>query len=143
MNAPNTAIAIYAARRARLLHAMGEGVAVVPTSPERIRNRDSHYPYRHDSYFYYLTGFTEPEAALVLVGGTTPRALLFCRERNVEREIWDGHRHGPEGARASASTRHTRSPRSTSSSPPCWRTSRHCSRRSAATRNGTRAPCAG
>jgi Xaa-Pro aminopeptidase len=99
MNAPNTAIAIYAARRARLLHAMGEGVAVVPTSPERIRNRDSHYPYRHDSYFYYLTGFTEPEAALVLVGGTTPRALLFCRERNVEREIWDGHRHGPEGAR--------------------------------------------
>jgi len=99
MNAPTTEIAIYAARRARLLHAMGEGVAVVPTSPERIRNRDSHYPYRHDSYFYYLTGFTEPEAALVLVGGATPRAILFCRERNVEREIWDGDRHGPERAR--------------------------------------------
>jgi Xaa-Pro aminopeptidase len=99
MNASTLDTAIYAARRARLLHAMGEGVAVVPTAPERIRNRDSHYPYRHDSYFYYLTGFTEPEAALVLVGGAAPRAILFCRERNVEREIWDGDRHGPEQAR--------------------------------------------
>ena len=99
MNASPLDIAIYAARRARLLHAMGDGVAVIPTAPERIRNRDSHYPYRHDSYFYYLTGFTEPEAALVLVGGAAPRAILFCRERNVEREIWDGDRHGPERAR--------------------------------------------
>jgi Xaa-Pro aminopeptidase len=99
MNATTLDIATYAARRARLLHAMGDGVAVIPTAPERIRNRDSHYPYRHDSYFYYLTGFTEPEAALVLVGGAAPRAILFCRERNVEREIWDGDRHGPERAR--------------------------------------------
>jgi len=99
LNAQTDDIALHAARRARLLHAMGEGVAVVPTSPERVRNRDSHYPYRHDSYFYYLTGFTEPEAVLVLVGGAAPRAILFCRERNVEREVWDGHRHGPERAR--------------------------------------------
>lgn len=99
MNAPAVDIAVTAARRAGLLRAMGNGVAVVPTSPERIRNRDSHYPYRHDSYFYYLTGFTEPEAALVLVGGAAPRAILFCRERNVEREIWDGDRLGPERAR--------------------------------------------
>jgi Xaa-Pro aminopeptidase len=99
MNAPAVDSAVTAARRASLLRAMGNGVAVVPTSPERIRNRDSHYPYRHDSYFYYLTGFTEPEAALVLVGGAAPRAILFCRERNVEREIWDGDRLGPERAR--------------------------------------------
>ncbi len=99
MDAATPDIAIYAARRARLLHAMGEGVAVIPTAPERLRNRDSHYPYRHDSYFYYLTGFTEPEAALVLVGGAAPRAILFCRERNAEREIWDGDRYGPERAR--------------------------------------------
>jgi Xaa-Pro aminopeptidase len=99
MDRPPIDHAVTAARRARLLHTMGEGVAVIPTSPERIRSRDSHFPYRHDSYFYYLTGFTEPEAMLVLVGGATPRSILFCRERNPEREIWDGLRLGPEAAR--------------------------------------------
>ncbi|MDH4324389.1 MAG: aminopeptidase P N-terminal domain-containing protein [Betaproteobacteria bacterium] len=92
-------VAVHAERRRRLAAAIGEGVAVVPTAPERTRNRDSHYPYRYDSYFYYLTGFQEPEAALVLVGGPEPRALLYCREKNPEREIWDGFRHGPGGAR--------------------------------------------
>lgn len=90
---------VFAARRARLAAAMGDGVAVVPTAPERVRNRDSLYPYRYDSYFYYLTGFTEPEAVLVLVGGAAPRSILFCREKDPEREIWDGRRFGPEGAR--------------------------------------------
>ena len=94
-----TDVAVYAERRRRLAATIGEGVAVIATAPERARNRDTHYPYRHDSYFYYLTGFPEPEAALVLAGGAAPRALLFCRERNAEREIWDGHRYGPEGAR--------------------------------------------
>src|SRR5690606_26205191 len=89
----------YRARRERLAAAMGAGVAVVPTAPERIRNRDTHYPYRFDSHFYYLTGFPEPEAALVVVAGESPRSLLFCRERNEEREIWDGFRHGPQAAR--------------------------------------------
>ncbi|MGE3161132.1 MAG: aminopeptidase P N-terminal domain-containing protein [Burkholderiales bacterium] len=92
-------VAVYAERRRRLAATIGEGVAVIATAPERARNRDTHYPYRHDSYFYYLTGFAEPEAALVLAGGAAPRALLFCREKNAEREIWDGFRHGPEGAR--------------------------------------------
>lgn len=92
-------IAPFAARRARLLAAMRHGVAVVPTAPERLRNRDSHYPYRHDSYFHYLTGFGEPEAVLVLVAGETPRALLFCRERDADKEVWDGFRHGPDAAR--------------------------------------------
>ena len=100
MKPPALEPAVYAARRDRLIHAMGEGVGVIPTSPERIRNRDAHYPYRYDSYFFYLTGFTEPDATLVLVAGATPRAILFCRERNVEREQWEGARHGPEGARA-------------------------------------------
>lgn len=88
----------FRSRRQRLLQHMGAGVAVIPTAPERLRNRDTHYPYRADSYFHYLTGFPEPEAALVLVAGDTPRSLLFCRERDVEKEIWDGYRHGPEGA---------------------------------------------
>ena len=92
-------VSIYRSRRERLARAIGEGVALVPTAPERPRNRDSHYPYRFDSYFYYLTGFTEPEATLVVVGGRSPRTLLFCRERSEEREIWDGFRHGPEAAR--------------------------------------------
>jgi Xaa-Pro aminopeptidase len=93
----------YAARRARLAAQMLPGaVAVLPTAPEVARNSDSDYPYRHDSYFYYLTGFTEPESVLVLVaasGDRPARSVLFCREKNLEREIWDGYRHGPEAAR--------------------------------------------
>jgi len=89
----------FAQRRQRLLEVLGDGVAVIPTAPERVRNRDTHHPYRFDSYFWYLTGFPEPEAVLVLVGGDKPQSLLFCREKNEEREIWDGFRHGPEAAR--------------------------------------------
>jgi Xaa-Pro aminopeptidase len=91
-------IDVYQRRRARLAAAMQEGVAVVPTAPERARNRDSHYPYRFDSYFYYLTGFREPAAALVIVAGAEPRSILFCRDKDPERENWDGFRHGPEAA---------------------------------------------
>lgn len=90
--------ALYGARRARLAQSMQRGVAVIPTAPERVRNRDTHYPYRYDSHFYYLTGFPEPDAVLVLVAGDQPRSLLFCRERDEERETWDGFRFGPVGA---------------------------------------------
>jgi Xaa-Pro aminopeptidase len=90
--------ALHGARRARLAQAMQGGVAIIPTAPERIRNRDTHYPYRYDSHFYYLTGFPEPEAVLVIVAGARPKSLLFCRETNEERETWDGFRFGPKGA---------------------------------------------
>jgi Xaa-Pro aminopeptidase len=94
----------YAARRARLAAQMLPGaVAVLPTAPEVPRNGDSDYPYRHDSYFYYLSGFTEPESVLVLIaarGERPARSILFCREKNLEREIWDGYRYGPEAARS-------------------------------------------
>ena len=98
-------MANYGARRARVLAAMPAGaVAVLGTAPEVARNSDSDYPYRHDSYFYYLTGFAEPESVVVLVaarGDDAPaRAILFCRQKNVEREIWEGFRHGPDAARA-------------------------------------------
>lgn len=89
-------------RRTALLsrmHDAGGGVAVIPTAPEVVRNRDTHFPYRADSYFHYLSGFPEPEAVLVLVADATPRSILFCREKDVEKEIWDGFRHGPEGAK--------------------------------------------
>ena len=89
----------FHARRSALLEEIGDGVAVIPTSPERLRNRDSHHLYRFDSYFWYLSGFREPEAVIVLVGGKTPRSILFCRAKNVEREVWEGYRYGPEAAR--------------------------------------------
>ena len=93
----------YSARRARLIEQMqarGGGIAVIPTAPEALRNNDADFPYRHDSYFYYLTGFTEPEAVLVLVANAAGgQSILFCREKNMEREIWDGYRYGPDAAR--------------------------------------------
>jgi Xaa-Pro aminopeptidase len=94
-----TEIKSYLERREHLTGLMGRGVAIVPTAPERLRNRDSHYSYRFDSYFYYLTGFDEPEAVLVIIAGDAPRHILFCRDKDMEREIWDGFRHGPDAAR--------------------------------------------
>ena len=90
---------LYAQRRAQLAARMQSGVAIVPGAPERTRNRDAHYLYRFDSYFYYLTGFREPEAVLVVVAGEPAKSLLFCRDKNPEREVWDGFRHGPAAAR--------------------------------------------
>jgi Xaa-Pro aminopeptidase len=87
-------------RRKALLANMGEGIAIIPTAPELIRNRDSHYAYRFDSYFYYLTGFKEPEALLVLIAGSAPKSILFCRDKDMEREIWDGFRYGSDAAKA-------------------------------------------
>jgi Xaa-Pro aminopeptidase len=90
---------IYAERRKRVAAQLGEGgIAVIPTAPERTRNRDSDFLYRHDSYFYYLTGFTEPNAWLVLTG--EGHSTLFCAPKDLEREIWDGFRLGPEAAPA-------------------------------------------
>jgi len=89
-----------AERRHALQLRMGRGVALIPTAPARVRNRDSEYLYRFDSYFYYLTRFTEPEAVLVLTAGEAPKSVLFCRKRDPARELWDGVRSGPEGAKA-------------------------------------------
>ncbi len=94
---PNDAISPHLERRRRLAQAIAEGVALVPTAPERLRNRDTHFPYRFDSHFYYLSGFAEPEAALVLTA--QGKSILFCRERSEEREIWEGFRYGPQAAR--------------------------------------------
>ena len=86
-------------RRTQLLTKMGVGIAIIPTANEALRNRDSHYPYRFDSYFYYLTSFTEPESVLILIAGKQPKSILFCRDKDMEREIWDGFRYGPEAAK--------------------------------------------
>lgn len=92
---------VYQKRRAaiaRALKAAGGGLALLPTAPEAVRNRDSDFPYRHDSYFYYLTGFTEPDSWLVI--DASGKSTLFCRPKDLEREIWDGIRLGPKAAPA-------------------------------------------
>ena len=92
-----TSFTLYAQRRARLATQLTPGgIAIVPTAPEQQRNRDSDFLFRHDSYFYYLTGFTEPNAWLVLTA--EGEATLFCNPKDPEREIWDGIRLGPAAA---------------------------------------------
>jgi Xaa-Pro aminopeptidase len=87
----------YQARRSELARRIGpQGVAILPTAPEQQRNRDADFLYRHDSYFYYLSGFTEPQAWLVLRGDG--HSTLFCNPKDMEREIWDGIRLGPQAA---------------------------------------------
>jgi len=90
----------FAKRRRDLMQHMGGGVAIIPTTPLKVRNRDIYYPYRPDSDFYYLTHFPEPEAVAVLVPGRAHgEYLLFCRDRNLEKETWEGRRAGLDGAR--------------------------------------------
>jgi Xaa-Pro aminopeptidase len=90
----------YARRRKHLMRAMERGsIAVIPAAPEKLRNRDVYYPYRQDSDFLYLTGFNEPEAVIVLVPEREQgEFILFCRERDPKRALWDGDHAGQEGA---------------------------------------------
>ena len=90
----------FAARRQKLARRLEPGVVILPTAPEVARNADTHYPYRADSSFHYLTNFPEPEAVFVQIVEASGRVenLLFCREKNQEREIWDGYRYGPAAA---------------------------------------------
>jgi Xaa-Pro aminopeptidase len=93
----------FARRRRDLMRMMGKGgIAILPAAPSKIRNRDVEYAYRQDSDFYYLSGFPEPEAVAVLIPGRPHgEYVLFCRDRDPERETWDGRRAGPDGARES------------------------------------------
>ena len=90
----------FARRRKNLMHMVGEGgIAILPSAPVRTRSRDVEYRFRQDSDFYYLTGFAEPDAVAVVVPGRpNGEFLLFCRERDAEKERWDGHRMGTSGA---------------------------------------------
>lgn len=90
----------FAERRRRLMELMApDSIAIVPAAPERVRNRDVLHPFRQDSDFHYLTGFGEPDAVLVLIPGREHgESVLFCKERNPEKELWDGFLAGPEGA---------------------------------------------
>lgn len=90
----------HAKRRRALMELAGDdAIVVIPAAPMHIRSRDTHHRYRQDSDFWYLSGFPEPESVLVLIPGREAgESLLFCRDRDPEREAWDGVRQGPEGA---------------------------------------------
>ncbi len=90
----------FARRRRQLMRMMGkDAIAIVPAAPVRHRNGDVEYEYRQDSNFHYLTGFPEPEAVAVLIPGRAhAEYVLFVRDRDPGREVWDGARAGPEGA---------------------------------------------
>jgi len=90
---------IFQERRARVAaHIGAHAIALLPTAPEQRRNRDADFPYRYDSYFHYLCGFTEPGAWLAITGAG--KTILFCQPKDMEREIWDGYRLGPQAAPA-------------------------------------------
>jgi len=86
-------------RRDALANKIGDGIAIIFNASETIRNRDSHYPYRPDSYFHYFSGFNEPQSALVILGGKSPKTILFCRNKNIDMEIWNGFIYGPKEAK--------------------------------------------
>lgn len=90
----------YARRRAALMARMEPGsIAILPAAPLQLRNSDVEHTYRQDSDFQYLSGFPEPEAVLVLIPGRDEgQYILFCRDRDPERELWDGRRAGQDGA---------------------------------------------
>lgn len=90
----------FAKRRAQLMRLMGaDSIAVLPAARVQQRNNDVDYAYRQDSDFFYLTGFNEPESVAVLVPGRKhAEYILFVRDRDPEREAWDGKRAGPTGA---------------------------------------------
>jgi Xaa-Pro aminopeptidase len=90
----------FAKRRNQLMRMIGSnGIAILPSAPVRMRSRDAEYRYRQDSDFYYLTGFAEPDAICILAPGRdNGEFVMFCRDRDREKELWNGSRQGPEGA---------------------------------------------
>ncbi len=98
MRKPTQDIGIFKQRRAKLAAQAAGGAVIVPSHPEFIRNNDVHYPHRQDSNLFYLTGFEEAEAILVMRPGLKPESVLFVRPKDEVRETWDGFRYGPQGA---------------------------------------------
>ena len=88
-------------RRRKLAKLIGkDGIAVIPTASTRVRSRDTDYPYRPDSDFYYFTGFSEPNAVMILAPGREDGSFILClREKNPLTEIWDGHMEGLSGVK--------------------------------------------
>lgn len=96
MRKPLENMNLFSERRARLANTISGSALIVAATPEYIRNGTVHHPYRQDTNLYYLTGFEEPEAILVFRPGMKPETVMFVREKDLERETWDGFRFGPE-----------------------------------------------
>jgi len=90
---------IFIQRRRSLMNQLTSGVVIVPTTREILRSQDSTFKFRYDSYFYYLTNFTEPDAILLL-DISNNKQIIFCREKNPERETWDGFRYGLDAVKS-------------------------------------------
>lgn len=90
----------FARRRKHLMGVMEpNSIAILPSGSEKVRSRDTDYPFRQSNDFFYLSGFNEPDAVLILIPGREHgECVMFCREKNKQQEIWDGYRAGPEGA---------------------------------------------
>ena len=85
---------VYQQRRQRVLETLGPGVLIVPSQSRALRNNDVEHEFRQDSDFFYLTGFEEPESIAVLSTAPEEKTTLFLRDRDPERERWDGDRLG-------------------------------------------------
>ena len=119
----------FARRRKKLMALMEpDSIAVVPSAKMVTRNRDSEYAFRQDSDFYYLTGFDEPDAVLVLLPGrATGECVLFCQDRDPAMELWTGYRAGPEGpVLSTAPMMHSLLRILTTFFPACWRDASAC-----------------
>lgn len=89
----------FARRRKNFMAQLGKNsVAIFPSASILTRNKDAEFPFRQDSDFYYLTGFAEPETVLILIPGRKQgEVVMFCRERDITMELWNGYRAGPAG----------------------------------------------
>ena len=90
----------YISRRQELMSMMHKNsIAVISSAPEKVRSRDTNYPYKQNVNLTYLAGFPEPESVLVLIPDREDgQVILFCRDKDPLRETWDGYREGPASA---------------------------------------------
>lgn len=98
MRRPKYNMNLFKERRTKLAKHLENAALILPAHPEFIRNHDVHHTYRQDTNLFYLTGFEEPESVFIFRPGKKPETVLFVREKNVERETWDGFRYGPKAA---------------------------------------------
>lgn len=89
----------FAERRKAFLQRIENGVAILPSAPHRLRNNDTHFPFRQDSSFYYLTGFDEPESFALFAPGQKAPFQLFCQPKDKTKEMWEGFLWGPDAAK--------------------------------------------
>ncbi|MEK6628000.1 MAG: aminopeptidase P family protein [Bdellovibrionota bacterium] len=99
MRKPAENVEIFKRRRKKIIEKLNGAALIVAAHPEQVRNDDVHHFYRQDSNMYYLTGFEEPESFLLIRPDQKPETVMFVREKNIERETWDGFRFGPEGTK--------------------------------------------